>query len=107
ERARRTAAPDATAPRAVDGTPGAAGTIRAAAAIRGATAFRSAAAIRPAATVRSATICTAADGACPAGAPAAAGPGFLVAGTTPAKDHEPDRGAAAARPYRTIDRGVP
>ena len=33
--------------------------------------------------------------------------GFFVARTAPAQDHQPDRGAAASRSYRGIDRRVP
>mgnify|MGYP003694054083 CR=1 FL=1 len=40
-------------------------------------------------------------------AAAPAGPGFLLAGTSSDQDHEPDRGAAASRSYRAVDRGLP
>ena len=54
----------------------------------------------------------AADGARDAdGAPDAAGgagrPGFFLAGTASAQDHQPDRGAAAPRRHRAIDHRVP
>ena len=34
-------------------------------------------------------------------------PGLFVAGTSSDQDHEPDRGAAAPRSRRTVDRGLP
>ena len=44
----------------------------------------------------------------PADAAGRAGrPGFFVAGTASAQDHEPDRGAAAPRSRRAVDRGLP
>ncbi len=48
----------------------------------------------------------------PSGRPAharcsARGSGFFLARAAPAQDHQPDRGAAASRSYRAVDRRVP
>ena len=47
------------------------------------------------------------DGAAPDGAASASGPGFFRARAPSVQDHEPDRGAAASRRDRAIDRRVP
>ena len=43
----------------------------------------------------------------PARPPVARGPGFFLAGAPSVQDHQPDRGAAASRRNRAIDRRVP